>query len=176
MSAENDGEAGRAGRDRGLLDRVDTILALGIIAVCAWLYYVTTTFDQPSALLGQNVLPEDLPQGLLIIIGFLALLMPVEHLFERSRWPKIEKSRSEPIRILTWITMGFLIVFMAAAPYLGTLPTIFLISLLMPLLWGERRFLLVGAFSIGFTAAVTYVFAIILGVHFEPGVFGISLV
>lgn len=176
MSADNAGQPDQRDRSGRILDPIDTILAIGIIAVCAWLFYVTTTFDEPSALLGENILPEDVPQGLLIVIGVLALLMPFEHRFETSRWPKIKKSRSEPISPLTWATMALVVGLSAAAPFLGTVLTIFLIALSMPFLWGERRVLFVLAFSIGFTAAVTYVFAIVLGVHFEPGVFEISLV
>jgi hypothetical protein len=159
---------------RGLLDFVDLILAGAIIAVCATLYYVTTTFEEPSLLLGQNVLPSDFPQSLLIIIGLLSLLLPIEHRLEPSRWPKIEKTRGETIQTITWATMAFLIVIVAAAPYLGTLLTIFLASLIMPILWGERRLVAVGLFAVIFSAAVAYVFETLLKVHFEPGVLGIS--
>lgn len=161
---------------RGLIDPIDTLLAACIIAVCAYLYYVTTTFEEPSALLGQNVLPSDFPQGLLILIGGLALLLPFEHLFELNRWPKIKKSREEPVIGLTWATMALLVVLTAAAPYLGTILTILLVALSMPLLWGERRFVLIGLFAVGFTGAVVYVFGVLLRVHFEPGILGIKLI
>jgi hypothetical protein len=155
---------------RGLLDFVDLILAGAIIAACAYLYYVTTTFEQPSLLLGQNVLPSDFPQSLLIAISLLALLLPIEHRMEPTRWPKIRQSRKETVPAITWATMGLLIALVTAAPYLGTLLTIFLASLVLPILWGERRLIAVGIFAVIFSAVVAYVFETVLKVHFEPGV------
>mgnify|MGYP001824486475 FL=1 len=167
-SLDNAGQAN--GARRGLLDGVDLLLAAAIIVGCAYLYYVTTTFEEPSLLLGQNVLPSDFPQSLLITIGLLALLLPIEHRMEPTRWPKIQQSRGETVRAITWATMGLLIALVAAAPYLGTHLTIFLASLLLPVLWGERRLLAVGVFAVIFSAAVAYIFESILKVHFEPGV------
>ena len=168
---DNTGQTTQAeGKARGLLDSVDLLLAAAIIAGCAYLYYVTTTFEQPSLLLGQNVLPSDFPQSLLITIGLLALLLPIEHRMEPTRWPKIQKSRGETVQAITWATMGLLVALVTAAPYLGTHLTIFLASLLLPLLWGERRLIAVGVFAVIFSAAVAYVFESILKVHFEPGV------
>ena len=61
------------------------------------------------------------------------------------------------------------------AEWVGTVLTIFLAATVLPLLWGERRWLLLLAYSVLFTGAVTYVFSIVLGVYFEPGVLGLSL-
>lgn len=167
----NFGEGARADRKRrGLLDVVDLLLAAAIIAGCAYLYHVTTTFEEPSLLLGQNVLPSDFPQSLLITIGLLALLLPIEHRMEPTRWPKIQQSRGEKVQAITWATMGLLVALVTAAPYLGTHLTIFLASVLLPVLWGERRLIAVGLFAVFFSAAVAYVFESILKVHFEPGV------
>jgi hypothetical protein len=168
---DNSGDGTQArGGGRRLLDIVDLLLAAAIIAGCAYLYYVTTTFEEPSLLLGQNVLPSDFPQSLLITIGLLALLLPIEHRMEPTRWPKIQQSRGETVRAITWATMVLLVALVTAAPYLGTHLTIFLASLLLPLLWGERRLIAVGVFAVIFSAAVAYVFESILKVHFEPGV------
>jgi putative tricarboxylic transport membrane protein len=168
---ENSGDGTQTeGKARRLLDGVDLFLAAAIIAGCAYLYYVTTTFEEPSLLLGQNVLPSDFPQSLLITISLLALLLPIEHRMEPTRWPKIQQSRGETVQAITWATMGLLVATVTAAPYLGTHLTIFLASLLLPLLWGERRLIAVGLFAVIFSAAVAYVFESILKVHFEPGV------
>ena len=173
---DNANESARGGgRPRALLDFVDLMLAAGIIAVCAYLYYVTTTFEEPSLLLGQNVRPADFPQSLLIVISLLALLLPIEHRFEPTRWPKIQKSRSEAVPPITWATIALLVALMLGAPHLGTLITIFLAALILPVLWGERRLVAVGLFAVIFAAAVDYIFEGILKVHFEPGMLGISL-
>ena len=60
------------------------------------------------------------------------------------------------------------------ASRLGTILTMFLVSLTLPLLWGERRLRLVVSFAVLFTLAVTWVFNVLLQVFFEPGVFNIT--
>jgi len=156
------------------IDRVDAVLALVLILICGFLYLQTSAFDKPALFLGDNVLPEEFPRMLLWIIGGLALTLPFEHLLERKRHPLIRKARSKPIGATTWATIVLLIVILALAPTLGTLLTILLSSLTLPILWGERRWLFVIIYSVVFTALITYIFAGVLTVHFEPGVFGIT--
>ncbi len=159
----------------GLVDRIDAILALVLILVCGALYYETTGFEQPALFLGDNVLPAEFPQMLLVIIGALALTLPFEHLLERRRHPLIRKARRAPIGFTTWATIGLLVAILALAESLGTILTILVSSLALPALWGERRWWLLLIYAIAFTAAVTYVFAVVLRVYFEPGLFGITI-
>lgn len=166
------GGAGPSGS--GLIDRIDAVLALVLILICGFLYYQTTGFDKPALFLGDNVLPEEFPRMLLWIIGGLALTLPFEHLLERKRHPLIRKARSAPIGFTTWATIALLIVILALAPTLGTILTILISSLALPILWGERRWLFVIVYSIVFTTLITYIFAGVLSVYFEPGVFGIT--
>lgn len=159
----------------GAIDRVDAILAGVLIALCAGMYSLTFDFPVPGLFLGQNVLPEQFPRMLLITIGALALLLPFEHRFEIDRWPLIRKSRSAPIGGNTIATMGFLIVLVALGEWLGSVLMIFIAALGLPILWGERRWLMLGLYAVGFTALVTWVFGVVLSVYFEPGVLGLSL-
>ena len=48
-------------------------------------------------------------------------------------------------------------------------------ALILPWLWGERRLKLILPFAVLFPITVTLVFNRILGVYFEPGIFGIAL-
>lgn len=159
----------------GMLDGVDAVLALVMIVLCGFLYWVTSDFPVPGAFLGENVLPEQFPRLLLISIGVLALLLPLEHKLEIDRWPLIRKSRSAPIGSGTFVTMGFLLLLVGLGEWLGTILTIFTAAAGLPLLWGERRWLLIVVYALGFTGLVTYVFSIVLSVYFEPGVFGLTL-
>ncbi len=159
----------------GLVDRVDALLALVLILACAALFYETTGFDQPPLFLGDNVLPAEFPQMLLVVIGALALTLPFEHLLERRRHPLIRKARRKPIGFTTWATIGLLVAILALAESLGTILTILVSSLLLPVLWGERRWWLMALYAVAFTAVVTYIFAVVLRVYFEPGIFGISI-
>ena len=150
------GEAGLQGGPRGLIDGPDTVLALVLIALCGLLYWVSAGFPEPGLFLGENVLPEHFPRLLLIAIGVLVLLLPFEHRLEVDRWPLIRKSRRAPIGA-------------------STILTIVVAAVGLPLLWGERRWLLIIPYAAIFTGVVTYLFSIVLSVYFEPGVFGLTL-
>ncbi len=175
MSREDEGPSKDVPGPSGLVDRIDAVLALVLILACAALYYETTGFEQPALFLGDNVLPAEFPQMLLVGIGVLALTLPFEHLLERRRHPLIRKARRTPIGFTTWATIGLLVTILALAESLGTILTILVSSLALPALWGERRWWLLAVYAIAFTAVVTYVFAVVLSVYFEPGIFGITI-
>lgn len=157
-----------------LVDPIDAVIAIGLLALVGFLYYRTTTFDEPSFLLGDNVLPTHFPRLALFVIALLTLVIPFEHRFWPQRWRRIEEDRSSEIPLVTWLTMIFLVAVVLAEPYLGTILTILLTCFAFPVLWGERRWWLVVPYAIGFTAAVTLVFNQFLRVYFEPGLFDIS--
>ena len=155
-------------------DPGDLAVSAILLAFVAYLYYVTTTFEETSALLGENVGPADFPRLVLYIIAGLAILMPFERLLQPARWQKIKDGRRDPVQALTWLSIVFLLATITAAPYLGTILTMLLVSVLLPLFWGERRWWLILPFSVLFTGAVTWVFSGVLRVFFEPGVFNIT--
>ncbi len=179
MSDRNASESPAGNQDqdgpKGLLDGVDTALALVLIALCGFFYWVSGDFPVPGLFLGDNVLPEQFPRLLLVSIGILALLLPFEHRLELLRWPLIRKSRSAPIGKGTFVTMGCLLLLLGVGEWLGTILTIFCAAAGLPLLWGERRWHVILIYAVVFTAVVTYLFSIVLSVYFEPGVFGLTL-
>ncbi len=169
------GEAGRPDGPKGVIDGPDAILALVLIALCALFYWVSAGFPEPGLFLGENVLPEHFPRLLLVAIGILALFVPFEHRLELDRWPLIREARGAPIGASTFVTMGFLLILVGIGEWIGTILTIATAALGLPLLWGERRWLLVIPYALIFTGIVTYLFSIVLSVYFEPGVFGLTL-
>lgn len=166
---------GQDGGPSGLIDGVDAILAAVLILLGAFFWWVSSDFPVPGLFLGDNVLPEQFPRLLIVVIGILALLLPIEHRLELIRWPLIQKSRSAPIGAGTFVTMGFLLVLVGLGESLGTILTIFIAASGLPILWGERRWLLIVTYAVIFTGIVTYLFSIVLSVFFEPGVFGLTL-
>ena len=161
-------------RDK-LVHTTDLVVALIILGICGYLYYVTTTFEEVSAMLAQNIPPEFFPQLVIIIIVILTLGVPFEHLLHARRGEDIDSERSDRIKRMPYFTGGLLIVLVIGIPYLGMLLTMFAICLILPLLWGERRLKLIIPFAILFPLAVSYLFNKILLVFFEPGIFGIAL-
>jgi putative tricarboxylic transport membrane protein len=159
----------------GLLHRTDLIVAFIVIAICAFFYFATTTFEEVSNLLAQNVPPEFFPRWVLIIIVVLALGLPFEHVVHSKRGGNIDSERSERVKQMPYLTAGLLFVAIAAMPYIGTLLSTVGICLALPLLWGARRWRLIVPFALIFPLAVAYVFDRILLVQYEPGIFGITL-
>lgn len=159
-----------------LFHPVDTVLAIGLIAVCGWLWYETTQFEEVSALLSDNLGPATFPRILLVAIVLFTLVMPFEHIMLNRQGKNIDKGRSAPIKPITWATIALLLAVMAASSVFGTFLTMVSVCLLIPILWGERRLRVVIPFAILFPGLVTLVFNVLLGVFFEPGIFGIKFV
>ena len=162
------------GRGR-LLHTTDLVVTLVIFAICAVLYYVTTTFEEVSNLLAQNIPPEFFPQLVIIIIAILTLGVPFEHLLHTRRGENIDSDRSERIKRMPYVTAALLIALVFGIPYLGMLLTLIGVCALLPLMWGERRVKLILPFAILFPLAVAYLFNKVLLVYFEPGVLGVAL-
>ena len=165
------------GRDAGsggpLFHRTDLGLALIILAACAGLYYATTRFETVAPLFAQDVPPEFFPRLLIWTIVVLTLLLPFEHLLLAQRRKNLDADRSDRIRPNTLVTAALLCAVVAAMPWLGTAPSMVVICLLLPRLWGETRLRVLVPFAVVFPAAVTVVFSNLLKVHFEPGLLGL---
>ena len=157
-----------------LIHPVDTTIAAILLATMAWLWYETTQFQEVSFLLADNLPPATFPRILLVIISIFAVLMPFEHILLTRRGKNIDKDRSEPIKKITWSTMVLLLAIMALSEFLGTFLTMFAVCLLVPLVWGERRLLVVIPFAVLFPLAVTLLFNVLLGVFFQPGLLGLN--
>ena len=164
----------RGGPD-GLIHPVDLAIMMLILSICGALYYVTTTFEKVSDLLAQNIPPEFFPRLVMLVIVILALGLPFEHLFQRRRGNDLDSKRRKKLRPLVFLTASVLVLLALAMPYLGTFLVMIAVCLILPWLWGERRLRLIGLFAVLFPLAVALVFNRVLGVYFEPGIFGITL-
>ena len=49
------------------------------------------------------------------------------------------------------------------------------VCLVSPLLWGERRLQIILPFAVIFPLCIAFLFNIVLGVFFDPGVVGFSI-
>jgi putative tricarboxylic transport membrane protein len=146
-----------------------------VLAVCALLFYRTTTFDTVPPMLSQNIPPSFFPQIVLILIMAMTAVLPFEHALRANRGRNIDKGRAEPVRPVTWLTMAAVIAIAVAMPWLGTFLTMVAVCFVVPPLWGERRLRYIVPFAVLFPLAVGLLFQRVLGVFFEPGIFDISL-
>ena len=152
-----------------LFNKKDTIIAVLMITLIAFLWFETTKFEKVPDLFSNKIPPEMFPQILLIIILGMILIIPFEHIFLKKSGKNIDSGRSKPIEMSTIGTMIILSVIIASSQLLGAALTIIAVSISLPFYWGERRLKVLIPYIIGFPLFVIVLFNMILGVHFEPG-------
>ena len=69
-----------------LLNKSDTIIAIILTLIIAFLWFETTKFEKVPDLFSNNIPPEMFPQILLIIIFGMVLIIPFEHIFLKKKW------------------------------------------------------------------------------------------
>jgi putative tricarboxylic transport membrane protein len=150
---------------------------LVILVLVGFFFYVSTTFEEVSALFDGGVTPEFFPRLLLWVIAILAVLMPFEHAWRaaRSGDSGLEEDRKKTVQPIAYVTMGVALVIVGAAEFLGTYLTLIVACCVLPALWGERRWPLMLAFGLGFPTAVMLVFTQVFKIYFQPGILGLSL-
>lgn len=152
--------------------RTDLGLALVLLGVCAFLWWDTTRFAEVPDSLAQNAPPTAFPRLLLGVIALMSLMLPFEHRFKNDGGEGIDKARVERPRPIVFITGAVLVAILALTPWLGTFLAMVAAAVVIPLLWGERRYGILAAFAIGLPLIVLFVFAVLLDVNLVPGIAG----
>jgi putative tricarboxylic transport membrane protein len=173
---DNPTDGGGRGQESrpSLVHGVDLKLTLIILAICAAIYYVTTTFDEVSPLLAQNIPPEWFPRLLIWFIVILSLFLPFEHLFLERGKAGLDEDRSKRIPKGAIVTAGLLVVAVASIALVGTFLATMLVCAALPLMWGERRWKILVPYVILFPTAVALLFTKVLRVYFDPGLIGFT--
>lgn len=180
MGADNGSHGGSeddrrpARRVADFLDGTDLGIAAALLTFCAWVFYLTTTFEEVAPLFAQDVPPEFLPRLLVWTIALLSVLLPLEHLIKPGGRAHFHKARARPIGAMAYLTAGLLVLVVMSVELIGTYFSIVLACLLLPLLWGERRWMIVIPFAAVFPTLVMLLFSKLLGVYFEPGLYGVD--
>lgn len=170
--------AQRAGDDAGQrpasprFHPLDAIVALIILAICAFLLWRTFLFDEVPASLAQNVQPQTFPQMLLVVIAGLALLLPFEPFQKRKQGIDLDSDRRSRPKSIVFITAVAMLVLVGIMPTLGTFVGLLLAAIGLPLLWGERRFKYLIPYALLFPTLLYWLFASALQVNFLPGLVG----
>jgi len=146
---------------RGFGRARDLGVGAAILLFCLVVWLITLTFKQAPPALAQNVQPASFPR---LVTGVIAVLTVAMMVLGRATPPK----RLAPIPAMVWLSAGVMVAFVLAFQWLGILPAMMLLCLGLPVLWGERRWSLIIPFGIGFPLAIYALFAMVLGVHFEP--------
>lgn len=142
--------------------RSDDIVALVLLAFAAVVFLLTTTFEKVPSSLSLNMPPEFFPRLIVWTIVALTAAMVIENRY------KPEKVR-KPVPRMVFYTTGLLFGFLVLAELIGITLTMVVFCGLLPLLWGERRYWLVGIYLVVFPTLVYLLFAKVLEVRFPTG-------
>ena len=112
-----------------LFNKKDTIIAVLMVMLIAFLWFETTKFEKVPDLFSNNIPPEMFPQILLIIILGMIIIIPFEHMFLKKDGKNIDSARSKPIEMTTIGTMIILTVIIASSQLLGAALTIIAVSM-----------------------------------------------
>jgi phosphatidylserine synthase len=75
-----------------LFNKKDTIIALIMLVLIAFLWFETSKFEKVPDLFSNNIPPEMFPQILLVIILGMALIIPFEHIFLKKSGKNIDSA------------------------------------------------------------------------------------
>ncbi|MDE0362666.1 MAG: tripartite tricarboxylate transporter TctB family protein [Rhodospirillaceae bacterium] len=168
-------------RPSHLLANRDSLAGLAVVGVCAVAWWMTAGFDEVPAILSQNVPPTFFPR---LVIGTAALLgglLVVGGIRRRAREAADHAAADNPSTPrenaggaalpppVFWATAGLIAAAGVLVPLVGTLLTLGLVAIALPLLWGERRVRLVVALALGLPGTIYVVFTVALGVRFPVG-------
>lgn len=148
-----------AGRGFGRVRDLGVGVAILLFCVLVWL--ITLSFKSAPPALAQNVQPASFPRLVTAVIAVLTLAMMV-----LGRGIPVQRPRRVPPMV--WLSAGVMVGFVLVFQWLGIVPAMVLLCLGLPVLWGERRWHLIIPFGLGFPLAIYGLFAMVLGVHFEP--------
>jgi len=167
-------EAASAGWRR-IVHPTDAVVSAVLVVGGLVLWRETNNFEEVPDLFSQNLSPDLFPKMLLVCIIALALILPFEHLLVPGGKAQLDGGRKAPVKPKGYLVIAVVTALLAGMPYLGAILSLYAIALVMPLVWGERRLFAVIAFAALFPSAVVLLFGFLLGVHMDPGSFGIGL-
>lgn len=140
----------------------DSLIGICLIVFCALVLWLTTGFDAVPPMLSQNVPPTFFPRLVLAIISVLSVILILQGL-------KKARDVNETVAPAVFVTAAIVAVAGTLLSYTGTMLTLFLVAIVLPIAWGERRLHLIGALAFGLPAAIYVLFTLALGVRFPAG-------
>jgi putative tricarboxylic transport membrane protein len=181
VSDRHAGDAGAPGgggrppsSGRSIVNRTDLGVAIVILGVVGLLWYHTTLWDPLPAFVQRGLPPSLFPRIWLGLMAFMALFLPFEQYLQGEHGAALDKDRTNPVKAITLLTMLLMVPLSGAMEWLGSAVVIVLICIVLPLIWGERRFHILVPYVIIFPPAVIFLFKVAFKVNFEPGILGLG--
>lgn len=181
MSDKETGGAGVAGVGghassgrRSLINKTDLWVAIVILCGVGALWYHTTQWDALPAFVQRGLPPSLFPRIWLGAMVILTLFLPFEQYLQGEHGAALDNDRQKPVKGITYLTMLLMVPISASMEWLGSAVVIVLITVVLPLIWGERRLKILIPYVLIFPPAVMFLFKFAFKVNFEPGVIGLG--
>ena len=159
----------------GWINKTDLVVAVLLLALCVIAWYHSGLWNKPMAAFTSVVPPTWFPRLILGCIIVMALFLPFEQRLKGEEGAVLDEERKEPIKFNTYITAIVMVIIAASMEWLGTIVTMVLIAIVLPIMWGERRWKILVPFVIIFPLVVLFLFKVLFSVNFEPGVIGLGI-
>ena len=141
----------------------DFVIGLILLAICGWMFYLTTGFETDLLGLAGGMSAKTMPRLVLGSIACLAVLMIVQG----ARAGRGKPMGMPPWKM--WATAGVLAVAAMSFETVGVPLAFFAVCVAVPVLWGARNKVAVGVFAVALPAAIYLVFQGLLGLRLPLG-------
>lgn len=139
----------------------DIGVGIFFLILCGVILLITLKFEKVPPVVAQGMQPEDFPQIIISTIVVLAVILILQ--------AKKDDSKQQALPLMLLWTSGLLITFVILLNWAGTLISMFLFCIALPLLWGERRYIFLSVYALCYPSLIYFVFFYLLKVRLPSG-------
>ena len=143
---------------------IKDIKILGVIIfISLILFGYTFTFDEVPEILAQGMQPTMMPRLIFSLIIFLCF-------FKIYQNKSLKSENKNIIKRNAFITFGYTLFIVLIADKLGFLISVFLFTLITPILWQRKDYVKITLYSLCMTIFVFVFFTLVLQLKFPQGI------
>ena len=143
---------------------IKDIKILGVIIfISLILFGYTFTFDEVPEILAQGMQPTMMPRLIFSLIIFLCF-------FQIYQNKSLKSENKDTIKRNAFITFGYTLFIVLIADKLGFLISVFLFTLITPILWQRKDYVKITLYSLCMTIFVFVFFTLVLQLKFPQGI------
>ena len=143
---------------------IKDIKILGVIIfISLILFGYTFTFDEVPEILAQGMQPTMMPRLIFSLIIFLCF-------FQIYQNKSLKSENKNIIKRNAFITFGYTLFIVLIADKLGFLISVFLFTLISPILWQRKDYVKITLYSLCMTIFVFVFFTLVLQLKFPQGI------
>ena len=143
---------------------IKDIKILGVIIfISLILFGYTFTFDEVPEILAQGMQPTMMPRLIFSLIIFLCF-------FQIYQNKSLKSENKDIIKRNAFITFGYTLFIVLIADKLGFLISVFLFTLITPILWQRKDYVKITLYSLCMTIFVFVFFTLVLQLKFPQGI------